>query len=105
LLASAALAAPLVEEILFRGILWRAVAVGLRGRAATIAPLVVTALLFGVWHLGSILAPSWIGTGGTSLAVHVAYGLFLGAVRIRTGGVGLGVLLHGLGNAWWALTG
>jgi membrane protease YdiL (CAAX protease family) len=97
--------APLVEEWLFRGVLWRLISERLDGAAAVVVPLVVTSLLFGVWHWMSIFQPSWYGAPRTPLWVHMAFAAMLGILRWRLRAIGPGIVLHALGNGLAELTG
>jgi membrane protease YdiL (CAAX protease family) len=73
-----------LEELIFRGILWEVVAAEWNPRVA----LVVTALLFGVFHLYGY-PPGIIGVVFATL-----YGVALGLLRWRTGGLGLTIACH-----------
>jgi membrane protease YdiL (CAAX protease family) len=73
-----------LEEVVFRGVLWGAVADEWNNGVA----LVVTAVLFGVGHLGGYPP----GTLGAVLAG--AYGLALGILRWWSKGLGLAVGCH-----------
>lgn len=77
--------APLVEELVFRGFLLPA----LSRRLGTAAAIALSGLLFGLMHLSD----------PTSVPPLVAFGLALGALRLRTGSLGPPVLLHLLNNA------
>ncbi|HEV3143987.1 MAG TPA: type II CAAX endopeptidase family protein [Gemmataceae bacterium] len=79
----------LVEELIFRGIVWEGVATEWN---ATMA-LVVSAILFGVAHLHGY--PS--GPIGAVLAG--LFGLALGLLRWWTGGLGLAVICHVVADA------
>lgn len=102
-LVNAMIAAPLVEEWLFRGLLWDAIDDRDRDGVPWLA-LVITSLLFGPWHWGSFFAPSAFGAGGTWLPYHIEFGLFMGVVRWRFGSIGLCVVIHGAWNALTPLT-
>jgi membrane protease YdiL (CAAX protease family) len=73
---------PVVEELTFRGLGFT-----LLSRFGPAAALVGTAVLFGLVH-GFLLA----------LPIFVAFGLALGTLRMRTGSVYPGMLLHGTIN-------
>jgi membrane protease YdiL (CAAX protease family) len=73
-----------LEELIFRGVLWEVIAAEWNPRVA----LVVTALLFGVFHLHGY--PS--GLFGVILAS--LYGVGLGLLRLSTGGLGLAIACH-----------
>jgi membrane protease YdiL (CAAX protease family) len=78
--------APFIEEVLFRGLLYRGLAESRLGRPGAIA---LTAVLFGVLHVQYDLY-------GIGLAL--VQGLFLGLARDRTRSTPLAILLHGLHN-------
>jgi membrane protease YdiL (CAAX protease family) len=99
-LVAASVAAPVIEEWLFRGALWNVIAAQVPRRAAVIVALLVTSTLFGVWHWVTLFQPSWHGGGGTHVLVHIGYGAMLGVLRIRLGCIGGGIALHALGNTW-----
>lgn len=71
------------EELLFRGFLLQ----GLRGKERLWGAIVLSALLFGVFHL---MLPRVLTT--------TVLGLFLGWVVLRSGGIGPAILLHALNN-------
>jgi ABC-2 type transport system permease protein/sodium transport system permease protein len=78
------------EEVFFRGYLFSAV----RGRTNATNTVLITALLFGLFHL--------VGLEGFSLERGLSstlMGLLLGWVAWRTGSVWPGMLLHGCHNA------
>ena len=79
----------IVEELFFRGFLFSA----LMARVSAGATIVISALLFGAFHL--------VGLNGISLERGVSstlLGLLLGWVCWRTGSVLPGMLLHGCHN-------
>lgn len=87
--------APLVEEVLFRRVLFSAFGRVLRPAAA----LAATSLLFGLAHHSH-------GDFPWTVPVHAWIGLVLGALVLRTGSLWPSVLAHGLNNAValaWAL--
>ena len=73
-----------LEELIFRGILWEVVAAEWNARVA----LVVTAFLFGAFHLHGY--PS----GLLGMLLASMYGLALGLLRWWTGGLGLAIACH-----------
>ena len=97
---NAAIAAPVIEELIFRGLLWRAI----ETRSGTRVAFVLTTLLFGIWHWSSMLHPSWVGSSGTPIYVHAMFGAVMATARWRTGALVPGIALHGLYNGLWALT-
>ncbi len=87
---SGALFAPLVEEWIFRGVLWRQLApAGAPPRAAATA-LLATSIAFGLWHLPF--------ADHAPIHVHALFGAAMGLLRWRTGSIVPGIALHGLGN-------
>lgn len=116
-LACAALATPLLEETLFRGYLWArlelvfgAVPRGASQRGGWTLVL-ITALLFGLWHLGYADAVAWrivqpdMGGGMDLAAIMVgkvvfgaAIGVVFGALRLRWGTCLPSGILHGIWN-------
>ena len=82
----AGLVAPVCEELLFRGLLLRA----LRRRFSTVVAVAVSALVFAAGP--PALDPSW----GTFAAVPALYGLgaISGAVAVRRGDLSASIMLH-----------
>lgn len=76
--------APLVEELLYRGLIFG----GLRRRFAPVPAVVLGALWFAAAHLQAV---QFVGL--------LAFGLVLGACRMRTGRLGMGILAHAAFNA------
>ena len=77
-------AAPLFEEVIFRGLLWRAVEFG-KGRLATVMTVIVTAAVFALFHSQSNIA---------QMALLGAVGIILGVARVVSGGLALPIALH-----------
>ena len=106
-----ALVTPLVEEALFRGLLWARLKAVL-GEGLPL--LVATSLLFGLWHLGYADAVAWqlgaqaIGPApveeglGAIMAAKALFGALvgfvLGVLRLRRGCCLAPGLLHGIWN-------
>ena len=87
LLAASIVAAPLTEEIAFRGY-----AMGLlRRRFSPIAALVITSLLFASAHLTQ-------GLSAPKLAVYLLAGLAFGFVALRTGSLAPAMVVHGFAD-------
>jgi membrane protease YdiL (CAAX protease family) len=97
-----------VEEFIFRGYGTRtAMATGLRG----VAPHVLVGLVWALWHLPLYLVwtpasdrhmvttLSWLGFFPMFFLGVVAFGVVLGELRVQTGSIWPGVLLHTLGSA------
>jgi CAAX protease family protein len=83
-----AVAAPICEEIFFRGMLFRL----LRRRMPLSAAVVLSAIAFGLAHASPAI--SW-----ALLPVFVYMGIVLAALYARTGLLSNTILLHGLNNA------
>jgi membrane protease YdiL (CAAX protease family) len=82
--------APLLEEILFRGVLWAEID-AVAGSMHPFAVLVTsTALLFGAWHLPLM--------GSVNLIGHILFGVAMALVRNGSGTLLPCVLLHATGN-------
>lgn len=83
-------AAPLVEELVFRGLLQRA----LVGAIALVPALVIQAVLFGVLHLNPLL-----GLGNIGLVLILsAVGLVFGVAAHLIGRIGPVIIAHALFN-------
>ncbi len=83
-------AVAVVEETLFRGYLWAA----LPGSWSTSRVLLVTSLVFGSVHvLNGLVTGRW-GAAIAQAAAACVLGLALGATRMRSGWLGLGVAVH-----------
>ena len=79
-----------VEETLFRGLLWSSLP---RQWTAT-RILLVTSVLFGAWHiLNGFTTGDWRGSA-LQAGIAALLGLGLGAIRLRTGWLGLGIVTH-----------
>lgn len=80
---------PVAEELLYRGLALQTVLQG--GRPPALAAT-VSAAVFSLVHLAD---PSLFSTAGAvTLTTLFLLGLFLGAVRIRTGGLGAPIFVH-----------
>jgi membrane protease YdiL (CAAX protease family) len=86
-----ALLAPLVEEWIFRGILWRQIAAEEPAPTrSAMQAAVITSVAFALWHLPfETHSPLWI---------HGLFGASMALLRWRTRSVSPCVVLHGLGN-------
>jgi membrane protease YdiL (CAAX protease family) len=83
------------EEILFRGVLFGLVLRGLGiWRWRGLAALLLTSLLFALVH-----APFYGSAGQTNLPLAFLLGIVLGLLRLSTGSVLPGIMLHGILNA------
>lgn len=81
--------APLAEELLWRGVVFR----GLRARLALAPAAVTTALGFALWHW----LAGWQALG--PLGAQYVFGLTACLLVERTGGLFAPIALHALGNA------
>src|SRR5262249_47447253 len=80
--------APIAEEVLFRGFMYR----GLVSRLGNVATLLITSAAFGLIH--KVYGYSW------EHVVWASYiGLFLGALRWYTGGIAASILAHAVSNS------
>lgn len=77
-------AAPLLEEVIFRGLLWRAFEFG-KGRLATVLTVIVTTAVFALFHSQSNIV---------QLALLGSVGIILGVARVVSGGLALPIALH-----------
>jgi hypothetical protein len=90
LVVQAGILAPFVEELLFRGVVFR----GLSAKLNIVGALAVQALIFGVAHVS--LDGGW---GNVGLAIALAcVGAELGYLARSTGRLGAGMIAHGLFN-------
>jgi len=87
LVLGVAVAAPVVEEVFFRGFMYKGLAAS---KVGVIGAILITSLVWAAIHLQY----DWYGK-----ATILTAGLFLGLVRWRTKSVALPILLHGLMNA------
>jgi len=94
------LLAPIFEEIIFRGIILTA----LLGLYSIPASIIVSSLLFGLWHLKNIF---WEGKKGVIRQMAYA-GLVIGPIlailTVWTGTIWLAVIVHYLNNIWSPLS-
>jgi CAAX protease family protein len=85
--------APFVEECFFRGFIWR----GAEPAIGKWGALLLTSLLFAVAHYNYYLKDGAVLWG--TVAAYVVWGLFFGALRWRTGGTTVPIVVHALSNA------
>ena len=90
LLVSGVVFAPVVEEWIFRGLLWRSIAPAGASRGWSVAALVITSVAFGFWHLPF--------ASHAPIAIHASFGLVMGLLRWRGGSVLAPMALHGVAN-------
>lgn len=76
--------APIIEEVLFRGIILQ----GFLTRYSPVRAIIFSSLLFGIWHLS---IPQMIS--GTAL------GIFVGWIFIRTKSLTVAIVCHSIANA------
>jgi len=86
--------APFAEELLFRGYFQGAVA----KKAGKIASVIVVATIFGLFHLPGITAEGVVWQWGAA-ADTFSLGVVVGVLRLLTGSIWAGVILHSLKNA------
>jgi len=94
------LAVGVFEETLFRGLLWAALPV--RWSASRV--LLVTSVCFGAVHVTNGFTTGNWGVAVAQACVVSFSGLGLGALRLRTGWLGLGVITHAFIDAGLAAT-
>jgi len=94
LVAAAAVAAPVAEEVIFRGILLP----GLAGHMRAGKALLLSSAIFALFH---------VPTHGVAAVGPGMLGLVFGWARLRTGGLTAPIVLHGINNlavvllTWW----
>jgi membrane protease YdiL (CAAX protease family) len=86
LLALAVIGAPLFEEIVFRGFVYRGWS---QTRLGVVATIVISSILFGLMHVEY----TWVGMLDT-----MVFGLIAGWARWRSGTLVLPILLHAANN-------
>lgn len=89
------LAVGVFEETMFRGLLWAS----LPERWSASRVLLVTSVCFGAIHLSNGFSTGRWGTAVAQACAVSVVGLGLGALRMRSGWIGLGVLTHALVDA------
>jgi membrane protease YdiL (CAAX protease family) len=94
---SAIVLAPIVEEWLFRGVIWDRVVALTPPRARVVIAIVVTSLMFAWWHAADPLHP--FATAPGPLVGYAQFGLAMGVLRWRFGCIGVGLVAHALYNA------
>jgi membrane protease YdiL (CAAX protease family) len=96
-LVASGIVGPLVEEYVFRGVLWNR----LERDVPPWLVLALTSIVFGLFHLtfeGHSLAAF-----GNAI-IHAAFGALMGVLRWRRGGIGAGCLIHVAGNSLMIVT-
>jgi membrane protease YdiL (CAAX protease family) len=98
---SAYLLTPFREELLFRGFMYGVLAEMYAESEASSRwlsrPVVITAVLFGLWHWPWIPAVGWL-LGSANILFTVGVGLVFGIIRRRSGSVLGPFVLHAVGN-------
>jgi membrane protease YdiL (CAAX protease family) len=94
--AGGVVAAPIVEESLFRGLVWNHIArAAPTERAGVILNLVAGSLIFGLFHL-SFEGLSWLALA--NVVPHALFGALIGVLRWRTRSLLPGTIVHLVGN-------
>lgn len=86
--------APIYEEVIFRGIFLS----GLIYMYGIVPAIIITSILFGVWHIRSIFFMSWNKTIIQILYTGLILGPIFAILTIYTGSIWLAVILHFLNN-------
>lgn len=92
--------APIYEEVLFRGIFLA----GLIYLYGTTSAIVITSILFGVWHIRSIFFMPKKKVISQVLYTGVILGPIFAFVTILTGSIWIAVILHSLNNLFAPIT-
>lgn len=87
--------APIVEETMDRGFLWRGVA---SSRLGTVGALLVTSFVFAAGHYNYYFADGQIYLG--TLGFYVIAGLIFGWIRWFSGSTIVTMIAHSFDNAW-----
>ena len=90
------LVGPIVEEWLFRGVLWNVLRPVVEGRRGAWLTVALTSVVFGLFHL-SFEGHSVHALG--QVVVHAAFGALMGFGRWRLEGIAVGCATHALGNS------
>ena len=90
LVVTAVIAAPIVEEMVFRGVVMR----GLRSRLPVVAVIVLQGLLFGVAHVDPVRGSGNIGLVLVLAGVGVAFGVAV----VLLGRIGPSIVAHAIFN-------
>ena len=86
--------APIYEEVIFRGIILS----GLIYMYGIVPAIIITSILFGVWHIRSIFFMSSRKTLAQILYTALILGPIFATLTIHTGSIWLAVILHFLNN-------
>ena len=91
----ASLRAAFLEELLFRGIVFGALRLLGQGQ---LKALIISSLLFGIFHLRNLWWAGWRRSWRTTRYAGLIAGPIFGIVRILSGDIYLGILVHFLHN-------
>lgn len=87
---------PIYEEVLFRGFML----IGLLSLYPVTEAIVLTSLLFGLWHLKNIFWESRKGLIGQIAYATLIFGPIAALITVWSGTIWLAVILHYLNNIW-----
>lgn len=94
---------PVFEELLFRGLIWNKINGCFEKEYETF--LIVT-ILFGLWHIGYAVGIYFWNDGNLlnciimKVMMGMVFGLITGALRYKTKSCCLGIIVHGILNAF-----
>lgn len=88
--------APVYEEILFRGLLFG----GLLTIYPMIKALIISSLIFGIWHLKNIFVMSPKRVLYQILYAGIIFGPITSLVILYTQSIWIGVIIHYINNLW-----
>jgi membrane protease YdiL (CAAX protease family) len=98
---SAAVVGPVVEEWVFRGLVWNQIVTAMSGRrGADLVALVVSSIAFGLFHL-AFEGHTWQAL--RQAVGHAEFGVLVGVMRWRSRSLTPGSIVHGLGNVFGRL--
>jgi membrane protease YdiL (CAAX protease family) len=93
---SAALLGPVVEEWVFRGLVWNQVVTAMSGRrGAELVALFVSSVVFGLFHT-AFEGHTWRAL--YQAVGHAEFGVLVGVMRWRSRSLAPGAIVHGVGN-------
>ena len=92
---TATLRASILEEVIFRGFIFGSIR--LLG-ASLIQALIFSSLLFGIFHMRNLWWAGWRRSWRTSVYAGLVGGPLFGIVRILSGDIYLGILMHFMHN-------
>lgn len=94
---NASLKAAFGEEFVFRGVIYGAVAYFFH---SPLLALIISSLLFGLVHMRNIWWAGWRRSWSTSVYAGFTGGPLFGFIRLFSGDIYLGILVHFLHNLW-----